>query len=146
MNIWSTWWIYLLIKNEYLVILHAWNTVKTPQSMRSLCMMMSSNGNIFRVTGHLCGEITGPRRLPRTKACDAELWCFFFFFFFFYQRLNKRWSKQSWGLWFETLLHPLWRHCNGMPPLNVNQLHWSTINTFWPIVQNLAVRQQIRFG
>ena len=24
-------------------------------------MMKSSNGNIFRVTGHLCGEFTGPR-------------------------------------------------------------------------------------
>ena len=40
-------------------------------------MMTSSNGNIFRVTGHLCGEFTGPRWIPRTKASDAELWCFF---------------------------------------------------------------------
>ena len=24
-------------------------------------MMTSSNGNLFRVTGHLCGEFTGPR-------------------------------------------------------------------------------------
>ena len=39
-------------------------------------MMTSSNGNIFRVTGHLWGEFTGPRRIPRTKASDAELWCF----------------------------------------------------------------------
>ena len=39
-------------------------------------MMTSSNGNIFRVTGHLCGEFTGPRWIPRTKASDAELWCF----------------------------------------------------------------------
>ena len=38
-------------------------------------MMMSSNGNIFRVTGHLCGEFTGPRWIPHTKASDAELWC-----------------------------------------------------------------------
>ena len=36
------------------------------------CMMTSSNGNIFRVTGLLCGEFTG----PRTKASDAELWCY----------------------------------------------------------------------
>ena len=27
-------------------------------------MMTSSNGNIFRVTGHLCGEFTGPRWIP----------------------------------------------------------------------------------
>ena len=39
-------------------------------------MMTSSNGSIFRLTGHLCGEFTGPRRIPRTKASDEELWCF----------------------------------------------------------------------
>ena len=39
-------------------------------------MMTSWNGNIFRVTGHLCGEFTGHRWIPRTKASDAELWCF----------------------------------------------------------------------
>ena len=32
-----------------------------------LLMMTSSNGNIFRVTGPLCGEF------PFTKASDAEL-------------------------------------------------------------------------
>ena len=31
---------------------------------------------VFRVTDHLCGEFTGPRWIPRTKASDAELWCF----------------------------------------------------------------------
>ena len=39
-------------------------------------MMTSSNGNIFRVTGHLCGEFTGFRWIPHTKASDAGLWCF----------------------------------------------------------------------
>ena len=39
-------------------------------------MMTSSNGNIFRVTGPLCVEFTGDRWIPRTKASDAELWCF----------------------------------------------------------------------
>ena len=29
--------------------------------------MTSSNGNIFRVTGHLCGEFTGPRWIPPHK-------------------------------------------------------------------------------
>ena len=38
-------------------------------------MMTSSNGNIFRVTGHLCGEFTGPRWIHHTMASDAELWC-----------------------------------------------------------------------
>ena len=31
------------------------------------CMMTSSNGNIFRVTGHLCGEFTGPSEFPAQK-------------------------------------------------------------------------------
>ena len=39
-------------------------------------MMPSSNGNIFRDTGHLCGEFTGHRWIPLTKANEAELWCF----------------------------------------------------------------------
>ena len=30
----------------------------------------------FRVTGSLCGKFTGDRRIARTKASDAELWCF----------------------------------------------------------------------
>ena len=38
--------------------------------------MMSSYENIFRVTGPLCGEFTGHRWIPHTKASDAELWCF----------------------------------------------------------------------
>ena len=39
-------------------------------------MMTSSNGNIFRVTGPLCGEFTGHRWIPRTKASDVEPLCF----------------------------------------------------------------------
>ena len=66
------------------------------------CMMTSSNGNIFRVTGHLCREFTGHRWIPRTKASDTDV--------FFDLRLNKRLSKQWWGWWFETPLRPLWRH------------------------------------
>ena len=34
-------------------------------------IMTSSNRNIFRVTGLCCGEFTGHRRIPRTKASDA---------------------------------------------------------------------------
>ena len=69
-------------------------------------MMTSSNGNIFRVTGPSCGEFTGHRRIPLTKASGAELWCFLDL------RLNKRLCKQSWIWWFETPTRPLWRHRN----------------------------------
>ena len=36
------------------------------------------------------------------------------FHVFFDLRLNKRLSKQSWGWWFGTPSHSLWRHCNVM--------------------------------
>ena len=69
-------------------------------------MMTSSNGNIFRVTGPLCGEFIGYRWIPLTKASDAKIW------WVFYLRLNKRLSKQSRRWWIETPSCPLWRHCN----------------------------------
>ena len=62
------------------------------------------NGNIFRVTGHLCGVFNIRWWIPCTKASDAELCCFFDL------GLRKRFSKQSWGWWFETLSHSLCRH------------------------------------
>ena len=65
-------------------------------------MMTSSNGNIFRVTGHLCTEFTGPRWIPRTQRPVTQS-----FDVFFDLRLNKRLSKQSWGWWFETISRPL---------------------------------------
>ena len=36
-------------------------------------MMTSSNGNVFRVTGPLCGEFTGHRWIPLTKARRGAL-------------------------------------------------------------------------
>ena len=45
----------------------------------TFAMMTSANGNIFRVTGPLCGEFTGHRWIPSTKASDAELWCFLWY-------------------------------------------------------------------
>ena len=50
--------------------------------------------------------VTGefPSQTPVTRSFDV----------FCDLRLNKRFSKQSWGWWFETLSRPLWRHCNEM--------------------------------
>ena len=45
------------------------------------------------------------RWIPRTKASNAEPWCFL--------RLNKRLSKQTRGWWFEPPSWSLWRQCNG---------------------------------
>ena len=74
-----------------------YNPIKTTVFTNSFSMVTSSNGNIFRVTGPLCGEFTGHRWIPRTKASDAD------FDVFFHLRLNKRVGKQWWGWWFETL-------------------------------------------
>ena len=82
-----------------------------------MTMMTSSNGNIFRVTGHLCGKFTGPGEFhaqrPVTRSFDV----------FFDLRPNKRLSKQWWGWWFETLSSPLWRHCNAYSSLALRWLH-----------------------
>ena len=68
--------------------------------------MTSSNGNIFRVTGPLCGNspVTGefPSQRPVRRGFDV----------FFDLHLNKQFSKQPWGWWFETPSRSLWRHCN----------------------------------
>ena len=69
-------------------------------------MMTSSNGNIFRVTGPLCGEFTGPGEFPAQKPVTRS------FDVFFDLRPNKRLSKLPWGWWFETLSWSLWRHRN----------------------------------
>ena len=82
--------------------LYSWYVFIDIFIIASLAMMMSSNGNVFRVTGHLCGEFIGPAQRPVTRSFDV----------FIDLRLNKRLSKQSWGWWFEMLSHPLWRHRN----------------------------------
>ena len=56
--------------------LNVYELISTFHSSRSSPMMTSSNGNIFPVTDAVCGEFTGHRWIPRTKASDAELWCF----------------------------------------------------------------------
>ena len=79
---------------------------------RDETMMTSSNGNIFRVTGPLRGEFTGPGEFPAQRPVTRS------FDVFFDLRLNKRLSKQPPGWWFETPLWPLWRQCNG---------HWGSL-------------------
>ena len=69
-------------------------------------MTTSSNGNMLRVTGPLCGEFTGPGEFPTQRPVTRS------FCVYFDLHLNKRSSKQSWGWWFETLSRSLWRHRN----------------------------------
>ena len=95
--VWHKRYGHLLMTNKLSGILHVGY---------KLSMMTSSNGNILRVTGHLCGEFTGPRWIPAQRPVTRR------FDIFFDLRLNKRLSKQSRGWWFETLPSPLWLHSN----------------------------------
>ena len=46
--------------------------------------------------------VNSPHKVPVTRSFDV----------YFDLRPDKRLSKQSWGWWFETLSHSLWRHRN----------------------------------
>ena len=63
---------------------------------------------IFSALLAICAENSPvPGKFPVTRSFDV----------FFDLRLNKRFSKQSWGWWFETPSRPLWRHRNVVPTL-----------------------------
>ena len=80
------------------------------------CIMTSSNENIFRVTGLLCGEFIGPRWIvpqrPVTWSFDV----------FFDLGLNKQLIKQWRRWWFETPLRSLRRHRNGLPQMSLARI------------------------
>ena len=83
-------------------------------------MMVSSSGNIFRVTGPLCGEFTGPGEFPAQRPVTRS------FDVFFHLHPNKRLSKQSWGWWFETPSRSLWCHRNDVGHFHgyESRMHW----------------------
>ena len=110
-------------------------------------MITSSNGNIFRVTGPLCGEFTGPGEFPTQRLVTRS------FDVFFNLRLNKRLSKQPWGWWFETPSWSSWRQCNaalGNQLLWVNPVYlvvssWYVIvkDSVWPGVNIYVARNRL---
>ena len=70
----------------------------------------------FRVTGHFCGDFTGPGEFPAQRPVTRS------FGVFFDLRPNKRLSKHWWGWWFETSSSPFWRYCNVLHPLTTFSL------------------------
>ena len=94
-------------------------------AINSAGMMTSSNGNIFRVTGHLCGEFTGPGEFPAQRPVTQS------FDVFFDLCLNKRLNKQPWGWWFLTPSWSLWRHCNVKSCLGRGTESWGLDNSSW---------------
>ena len=96
-------------------------------------MMTSSNGNIFRVTGHLCGEFTGPGEFPTQRPVTRS------FDVYFDLRPNKWLSKQSWGWWFETLSCSLWRHRNVLIGHSLrDKLQWNLKRNTYMFIQENA--------
>ena len=79
-------------------------------------MMTSSNGNIFRVTGHLCGEFTGPGEFPVQRPVTRN-----FDVFFIFDWLNSWVNNREAGhlrryrtdcdviVMFGMILHPSWQ-------------------------------------
>ena len=101
-------------------------------------VMTSSNGNIFRVTGHLCREFLAQR--PVTKG----------FAVFFELNRHKQLLKQSLGRWYETPSRLLWRRCNDknicyyhnksklsealFPHIQFEILYLWCIHGYWPYI------------
>ena len=81
------------------------------EGCRYHCFCSMKNGNIFRVTGPLCGEFTGPGEFPAQRPVTRSFDVFF----------DLCLSKQPWGWWFETPSWLLWRHCNAVPNHNKSQ-------------------------
>ena len=72
------------------------------------------------------GEIPAQRSVTRS------------FGVFFDLHLNKRLSKQSWGWWFETPSHPLWRQCNDYKiSSNMSSSYVYELNRDWIFLENI---------
>ena len=86
------WWSHIEVGQRDVFQLAPWwrNQMETFSALLALCAGNSP------VTGEF------PTKRPVTRSFDV----------FFNLRLNKRFSKQSWGWWFETPSRSLWRHCN----------------------------------
>ena len=87
----AIWIVGLTSQGTCLVLLPWWrHQMETFFALLAICA-----GNL-QTTGEF------PAQRPVMRSFDV----------FFDLCLNKRLRQQSWGWWFETLSHPLWRHCN----------------------------------
>ena len=94
--IWTVWTVNISVKTQWAPTdvcaesAFSWTLMGKHATVRLVpAMMTSSNGNIFGITGPLCGEFTGhrgelPSHSPVTRSFDV----------FFDLRLNNRSSKQ----------------------------------------------------
>ena len=67
---------YLAPDDLHFNFIYAWPLIWSFSQGNIIPIMTSSSGNVFCVTGPLCGEFTGHRWIPLTRANDAKLSCF----------------------------------------------------------------------
>ena len=116
-------WNFILIRDHSAFWLSQWDTTLqcnvvshwlSPNLEGSLlirAIMTSSNGTFSVLLAFCAGNspVPGvPGEFPAQRPVTQS------FGVLFDLRLNKRLRKLSWGRWFETLSHPLWRHCNAL--------------------------------
>ena len=92
----------------------------------------SSNGNIYRATGPLCGEFTDGRWITRTKASDTELWCVFFYLRLIYGWVNNRKSGdfgRRRAHYIVTVI--IWTVCGQEPTVKLDMPLWILIAYLW---------------
>ena len=106
--------------------------IKTPLKLGYGCVIASHDGLIKWkhfprywpfVRGIHLSPVNSPQK-PVTRSFDV----------FFDLRLNKRWSKQWWGWWFETLSRPLWRRPNAKGNTESLHLIMPTIHRWIPLI------------
>ena len=115
------WYIWSVIRSYWSDVVHSFSReVAMKQTAYKECypkrdtaflLMTSSDGNIFRVAGSLCGSPVTDEFLwqrPVTRSLEV----------FFHLRLKKRWSKQWWAGDLRRQRTHLRRHCN------VTHLRW----------------------
>ena len=86
---------------------HKWSVMRLACPLHNVLTWWRHQMETFSALLAICAgnsPVTGefPAQMPVTRSFDV----------FVDLRLNKRFSKQSRSLWFETLSRPLWRHCN----------------------------------
>ena len=97
-NIEGCFFILLVSKSTFFILKHICFVQLSIHEFSSLVdMITSSNGNIVRVTGPLCGEFTGRRWIPRTQKPVTRS-----FDVFFHLCLKRQLSKQWRRWWFES--------------------------------------------
>ena len=89
-------------------------------TLSAIPMMTSSNGNIFSVTGPLCGEFTGQLWISLQRQVTRS------FDVFFDLRLNKQLSKQSQMWWFDTSSRQFYDVT--VMPTSCEGNHWSSVD------------------